>query len=330
MEKKDYDRFYQLQNRDHLTEPLSKIEIQEIKAIINRMQFSEAAKNSRIILLGDELADRGSNDYLMLLMLNAMHKKQLNFEIMLSNHGIEHMFQAERNYQQLTPLILDYNDIHAGGKNWGSFVHSLRTAMQMDAETKKEMLDIYNEVYKSRIKLFTHRLSENSNRITLYYHGCVGLETFKGILEQLNEDQHEQIPFKDKTRKELAETMDHMNRMFAKSIKSKDWFSRLVHTETEGGSYTCPLVRLTWERNTNKTAETAFDGMFSPEAVENRSYEIDVNHGHEGKGATIPGTERYVTNLDNETGSYMPHVRPTADRGPLKTAEVPHKKTNRA
>lgn len=49
----------------------------------------------KVVLLGDELADRGANDYLVLLLLNTLREGGINYEILLSNHGAEALFAFE-------------------------------------------------------------------------------------------------------------------------------------------------------------------------------------------------------------------------------------------
>ncbi|MCE5318414.1 MAG: hypothetical protein LLG04_13775 [Parachlamydia sp.] len=104
--------------------------------------------------------------------------------------------------------------------------------------------------------------------------------------------------------------------------------SRLIdpNPTPDGESFECPLFRLLWERNTYKTVDTAYDGMFSPEVMASRSYRIHLNHGHDGKGARVQGTEKYVENLDNMMGALQTHIRPDAARGLLKTTEAVRKK----
>lgn len=53
-------------------------------------------KNRPITLIGDELADRGNNDYFTLLVLKKLHNSSVNLDVILSNHSAEFIRDYER------------------------------------------------------------------------------------------------------------------------------------------------------------------------------------------------------------------------------------------
>jgi hypothetical protein len=61
-----------------------------------------------IRLIGDELCDRGSNDYLTLILLNQLHRNKVPVEIILSNHGIDFLEAWEKG-EAYRPAYFDEN-----------------------------------------------------------------------------------------------------------------------------------------------------------------------------------------------------------------------------
>jgi hypothetical protein len=68
--------------------PLTAEQLVAYRKILAAMHLHPEAKG-RILLIGDELADRGQNDLLMLLLFERMRAVDINYEILLSNHGAE-------------------------------------------------------------------------------------------------------------------------------------------------------------------------------------------------------------------------------------------------
>ena len=68
--------------------PLTKDAYQQYTGILGRMHFNEDSV-SLVRLIGDELADRGKNDLLVLALLKAMKDQNVPYRILVSNHGLE-------------------------------------------------------------------------------------------------------------------------------------------------------------------------------------------------------------------------------------------------
>lgn len=77
----DYELFRQIYNT-----PIDKWDLatkKKFEGLLGRLQISPKAN---IRLLGDDLADRGENDYMTLALINHLVAKGANVEIMMSNH----------------------------------------------------------------------------------------------------------------------------------------------------------------------------------------------------------------------------------------------------
>jgi hypothetical protein len=62
-------------------------DINDARTCIDSIKLGSGNKKRLIRLIGDELADRGANDYLTLLLLGKMKDLELKYEIIWSNHG---------------------------------------------------------------------------------------------------------------------------------------------------------------------------------------------------------------------------------------------------
>ena len=70
--------------------PVIKLTKEDIKDFENIVSILPINPQKAITIIGDELADRGNNDYFTLLILKKLHKAGLNIDIMLSNHSVEY------------------------------------------------------------------------------------------------------------------------------------------------------------------------------------------------------------------------------------------------
>lgn len=74
---------------------IDEITIQDIKAMRSIVNKSSVNNKIKVCLIGDEFADRGSNDYFTLLLLQRLNEGQVKLEITISNHGFEFIYAYE-------------------------------------------------------------------------------------------------------------------------------------------------------------------------------------------------------------------------------------------
>lgn len=75
------------------TQDLTKKHLDEFNQILSKIEFS---KDSLVRLIGDELADRGNNDYFTLKILEKLNEHKVPVEIIVSNHSIEFIEACEK------------------------------------------------------------------------------------------------------------------------------------------------------------------------------------------------------------------------------------------
>ena len=136
---------------DSLTEEY----LQQFNAILAKLKVNPAS----IRLIGDEFADRGSNDYITFKILEKLYSTGVSLEILISNHSIEFL-QAYENYDEANanpfePVMLKFNG-HANS------LGALNTLVVKKLVSSIEIIDSLNftltkkEIYDNK-DIFCHK-----------------------------------------------------------------------------------------------------------------------------------------------------------------------------
>lgn len=176
-----------------------------------RKEFDEILKTilvvdirKRVRLIGDELADRGVNDYFMLAFIRHLDEKDATFEILLSNHGIEFIEACERfkkNGKKLVAARMNDN------RNGNSF-YALNETIKAGVVSHEEVLNIYDKIYKKHLKILSYSLDAEANEIQVFSHAGIGLQHIRGLANKLG------CPYSDQNAAALAKTIDEINTSF--------------------------------------------------------------------------------------------------------------------
>ncbi len=239
-----------------------------------------------IRLIGDELADRGSNDYFTLRLLDFLHENKVDIHIIISNHSNEFITAYENllNHNVFDPK----NDITDRQKQ--SFL-GLKFMLEEKVISQDEVTRIVNESYKPTLKIIDYTLSEDG--ITLFSHAPVRFDLLRPIANSLG------VVYKDATKEDLAATIDKVNTQFAVVVKENKvhelcdtaGLANIDHM-TPAEITALPLVNLIWNRwNAAQDTEDA-----RPASV-NR-YCVHYVHGHDPYKSKFP----QVINLDTSSG----------------------------
>lgn len=256
---------------------LERSDLEIFNAILAKIRFNSALG---IRLLGDELADRGSNDYFTLKLLEQLHTHGVPFEIIASNHALE-FIQAYETKKEFKPSVLHYE--HAR-----SLVH-LNTLITNNLVTYDEISLIIKTVYKPNIKAVAYSVDKEKSEISIYSHAGVGLNTIKALAEQL------ELPYADASLEQLTESIDAINTIFQSHVTNNT-----VHTLYSksdillaymGKKIThLPFVFLLWNRE--------YKDIERPKVQ--FSYTINYVHGHDSN----EGNHNNIFNLDNLLGKF--------------------------
>lgn len=216
--RKKYEQFAILYERDDL-HPLI-YHVVEIRAsVLGRISllyqviaiFDELVKHITVVdktrlirLVGDELADRGVNDYFMIKLIELLHVQGARFEILLSNHGLEFIIACERfeknNKQLKAPEITNVR--------YGHSLIALQATIASAAIKAEIVLDFYNNIYKKHLKILSYSLDINKNEIQIFSHAGIGFVEIASLAELLG------VPCSMHCVADMAKSIDLINQEF--------------------------------------------------------------------------------------------------------------------
>lgn len=252
-------------------------------------QLELARKPELIRLVGDELADRGKNDYFMLGFMNYFKAKDVHFSITISNHSNEFITFTEGEQDYL--LSPHYRPSLAG----------LKLLLDNGIVAKTTLDDWVNKAYKPNIKAIDYQLVDgNPPSIRLFTHAPVRFDIIEKIANKLG------VGYQDGTANELAQSIDSINAALAEHIQAGTMHTlRTLPSDIDPANLSpqqveqYPLIYLIWNRwnpvvDQDETARPAEKKGF----FDATRYKLEYYHGHDGAFSKSP----HVFNLDNGIG----------------------------
>jgi hypothetical protein len=248
---------------------------------------------AKIRLIGDELADRGNNDYFTLFILSTLAKKKLAFELVYSNHTSVFFNAFKQGLDNLTPSlfrnrgIMYRTELNAKGLNdtrkQDLSLQNLGRLIDRKLVSSEKIASMVDEVYTDRLKLVSYSRDEKNKTIFIYTHAPVGLESIKELSDKwLGEgeysDQH------------CLQVIDKLNEKFTEKLKNK---------ETEYDQLNDDIMRFLWNRVYDESNQPHYETLSQPQEL--NGYKLVFVHGHDGSACPkkIHGN---VINLDNDHG----------------------------
>lgn len=244
------------------TDSLTAIDLDAFRTIINSATVNSTRS---LTLIGDELADRGNNDYFTLFVLKKLHDVNLDVDIMVSNHSAE--------------FIRDYENPHFTGAhqlfgNQGQSLTNMQRLIARGLVDEEDVRRIVDDCYKPMVKAIGYTVSPEGE-LTLFSHAPIGLETIEALAAKFNIPYHEDSP------KALIKTIDAINDHLRTLLGEKS-LAQLIDAEGHSDPrhpipLTSPLMRLVWNRALGDELRTESHGGFKVHFV----------HGHIGDGAIL-------------------------------------------
>ena len=278
----DYNELFRIYRKG--VNSLTQDDIEKYRDIIEQATID---KTRSLTIIGDELADRGNNDYYTLVVLKKLHESGLPFDIMISNHSFEFL-----------------NDFYASHGNMfgqhnlvGAQALSLVNLSSLIKKSQSEGYDIdipdmVSSAYLPHLKAISYSVSPDLESITLYSHAPVGFETIKALAKEYK------VTYNDSTILDLTETIDAINTEFHKRLAMGDMYARSNPKEyvSNDTPLKYPLYRLIWNRSRNQID-------VRPQCLGRKDslpYDVRFVHGHIGAQALLSLSSHI--NLDNELG----------------------------
>lgn len=233
--------------------------------------------------IGDELADRGSNDYFTLKFFELLSKKKVKMEVILSNHAAD-FIQAHELNQGYRPQVLGYQ--------FAASMAHLNLLINKGLVSKTEIDNLVKQHYLPNLKALSYTFDEKTNRIAIFSHAPIGLETIRALANRIG------VEYNDNTMKDLAATIEEINHVFNEEYVKRGRIHTLLDNDAVDGSganidpQAHPFAFLLWNRN--------YDRLERPSNY--KGYHLKYIHGHDNYEQNVTGR---IYNLDNHLGKGM-------------------------
>ncbi len=275
--EKDYSKFSKLYYKES---QYTKSDIDEVRRIIAQAQVNPAAQNAMLTLIGDLIADRGKNDYFVLLLLKKLRDNHIPVDILISNHDAEFIRLYEKKFN--ANKTQSHFDESLLGEQAQSATN-LQTLINNGIVSHEEVADLVESSYKPSLKAISYSYDKEADKITIYSHGKIDCENIQNMANKLGTTFYGTKPA------ELARTIDQINVAFEKHVRTNTVsdlinIDKLSQNEINFGTMdpkAFPFAHLIWNRKTANLNRNVPNVYFV--------------HGHDSQDPTAAN----VFNLDN-------------------------------
>lgn len=271
LSKDDYAQLVTIYPKDGVS--LTANDLKTIDTILNKIEF---IPDTKVRLIGDDLADRVGNDYFTLKLMEKMHDNKVHFESDLSNHGVEFIEACEIQDNFHAPMLL---------REHANSLENLQILVERGLVTREEVIALANKVYKPALKAISYSVNPKNNKIVIYSHAGIDPDTIKAIATKLGVEYNEN---------ELPQTLDKINEKFQEHVQANTvhtLYTRAKMLAGYGGYVDLrdsPFEMLMWNRR--------YDILNRPAKI--GKYKVIWVHGHDSRDPT----QKHIINLDNQLG----------------------------
>lgn len=238
-------QFFDIPDKDYITvckicnkpvDLLVQYDIDTFNSIIDNMQVNPNALTALLRIMGDDLGDRGPNDYFVLKILQKMAKSGVKFRSILSNHVMDFILRRESGLPFEFPVEPDQR----------RSIHNLQKLIDLSLIDEDEVVSIYFDVYLPHLKIIDYSFDVNG-KLTIYTHAPSGRNFIKDLVEDINEyNGVTVVKYLDETPLDLSKTIDEINRVLL-NLATK---GRLYHFYKN--SKNNALEKIIWNRDYNQ------------------------------------------------------------------------------
>ncbi|HFD2276213.1 TPA: DUF5617 domain-containing protein, partial [Legionella pneumophila] len=228
-------------------------------------------------------------DYFILKLLKALHDQGADFEILLSNHGIEFVEACELFKENGNKLVAK----RLGNIEHGNSFHALQEAIAAGAISNEEVLNIYHQVYKKHLKIISYSLDPDANEIKVFSHAGIGLSHIRGLARKFK------VPYSEESAVDLAKTIDAINKKFAEKASAGEIHTLYTHDMMYRG-YAGEYLNSTDE----VVAATVWGREYGDLIRTSKKFKVTFIHGHDSYD---PEKVEHVT-LNNQLGQFQNNV----------------------
>tara|TARA_R110002110_G_scaffold415719_1_gene654214 strand:- start:52313 stop:55492 length:3180 start_codon:yes stop_codon:yes gene_type:complete len=239
-------------------------------------------------LIGDELADRGSNDYYTLKILERLNEKGVNFNINVSNHSNEFIMSYERRNAASAEADASIGEKTVVSKKQGISLGRLEYLLSNGIVQQGDLDRIIENVYKPSLRIIDYSLTDDG--ISLFTHAPVQFQVIKCLADKVG------VVYDDSSKEALAETIEKVNLVVHETYIKENRLSELFAADTHASMEEYPLNHMAWNRWNDTQENDASD--LRPSVV--NGFSVDYFHGHDD----YQSKKAHVHNLDTESGKF--------------------------
>lgn len=288
---------------------LSEADIKNFNRIIDE---GLTLKNPTLIrLIGDEVGDRGQNDYFILKILEKLRKNNLDVEIMMSNHGVELVHALEKLEDRDGVLKrTTLGNCHARS------LDNMEMLRKRGLISQEEIIELVDEAYKPCLKALSYSLHPSKDEITLYSHAAIDIKLINYLATKLKVD------YNDATAKELAQTIDAINEKIQTHVQNGTLNKLYSEEQLLSGYHQCsidaskyPLEFMMWNRRYEKDIGAPINRL-----PMYKGYKVNYVHGHDSHD--LYDGKAHILNLDNDLGKSVSKLAAEGKYSVLRTNDV--------
>lgn len=277
------DNYRQL--RDIYKKPVSQLTKADLQKFERIVQEANVDASRSLTLIGDELADRGNNDFYTLLVLKKLHDSKLDVDIMVSNHSVEFL----RDY-----VKSKFTGQYMLGPGQGQSLTNMQALIQRGLVDENVVRQMVQTTYQPMVKGIGYTISEDGS-LSIFSHAPIGLETIEALAQKFN------IPYQEDSPLALITTINAINEEI-QVLFSQNQLAWLIDDEGHSDprkpiSPTKPLMRMVWNRALGSELRTE---------PRTQNYQVNFVHGHIGDGAIKQHGQALPShqNLDTSFGKH--------------------------
>lgn len=311
MEKENYMLFRNIYIKR--SDDLQLIDITNFKTILKNSRVNlNAAKTIRLI--GDELCDRGKNDYFTLKVLEKLGKSGMSTEILFSNHGSGFLnAYTQKIKRKLSNLKFQWWEESGFSPEFDNSLRKMGKLIKKGLVDEKEIEQIVENHYKPNIKAISYTVDKTGSppSITLFTHAPVGFETIREMATLYG------VTYRANNIDAFCKTIDAINNKFSHELMANKLSSHLNYRKDLGKGevpISFPLVRLIWNRCMNffdhdvvpEISQRAINNIELPMTFDDpvEAFDLKLAHGHVG-----PSLDALCTStVDEVYESYKPNM----------------------
>ncbi|WP_280524230.1 Dot/Icm T4SS effector Wip [Legionella quateirensis] len=285
--KEDYNLFVSIYEKS--PDDLTVKDLAYFQVLLNAAKINSQHK---IRFLGDDLCDRGMNDYYTLQLYKKLDMAGVPFDVVLSNHGNFFLSAYERPEQSFS-----FNP-YGEGENESTVQSMLHLGRIIDRGIieRQDVLDIIQNHYLKHLVFPGYTHNKQKNELTVYSHAPIDL----GILAELAKDL--KTPYNDSNLAELTKGFDSINHQIHQWIMSRTFtvhYNQLNEDHKKSNTQS-PIKQVLWNRD--------YTILHRDHEPTGKHFFVNYVHGHDSMPNVFNLDNLFGKGNDNYTGPYAIHV----------------------